>query len=102
MTFSVTVSGVTLGDVYVCVVCTPDATAESPKSHSYATIDPSGSPDAEASKSTSSGAGPCCGVAVKDAVGGRFGRPGEICRLFASEAYSSATITVTVYGPSSA
>ena len=96
MIFSVTVRGSGLGEVYVCVVVSPFATEESPKSHSYVSIDPSGSLDAEASKWTSSGAGPCAGVAVKEATGGSLGSPGVTTLLFVAESYSSVTLTVTV------
>ena len=80
--------------VYVCVAATPVAESPSPKLHWYDTIAPSGSDEAEPSKSTSSGESPDEGVRVKLATGERLTAGGEssLGQLAASKRIPITTI----------
>src|SRR5439155_1341096 len=64
----------TPGFAYACVGMTPLPTVESPNSHAYETIVPSGSNDAVASNVTGEPGFTGDGLAAKSATGGRGGR----------------------------
>ena len=82
----------------------PVAEEPSPKFHLYATMLPSGSVEAEASKLTGSGGGPLGGVAVAFAVGGRLAAGLDaVTTMGVLTALSipllSVTVKVAVYTP---